>query len=215
MPQTRAGLPSIVAIDARSGEYRWHYQEVPEEDWDYTCTQPMVLAEANPLPGEYDSAFGDEPKGKQTSPYIRKPKYHYSWDWGPRLVNIGLWRPVRLEAWDEARIDGFRVDQEAINDTEARLVARWHGHDGGRVTFAVTPRLFVEYGFANMQHIMQRRQAVLYGKSRLRVARLPRLLQLRAQRRRDVGDDRNAAVRAGCEFQLYADESLFPSMRGG
>ncbi|ATY32718.1 beta-mannosidase [Sphingomonas psychrotolerans] len=87
--------------------------------------QPMVLAEANPLPGEYDSAFGDEPKGKQTSPYIRKPKYHYSWDWGPRLVNIGLWRPVRIEAWDEARIDGFRVDQEALNDTEARLVARW------------------------------------------------------------------------------------------
>ncbi|WP_163364871.1 glycosyl hydrolase 2 galactose-binding domain-containing protein, partial [Escherichia coli] len=25
--------------------------------------QPMVLAEAHPLPGEYDSAFGDEPKG--------------------------------------------------------------------------------------------------------------------------------------------------------
>jgi beta-mannosidase len=87
--------------------------------------QPMVLANPNPLPGEYDSAFGDEPKGKQTSPYIRKPKYNYSWDWAPRLVTIGLWRPVRLEAWDEARIDGFRVDQEAVNDNEARLVARW------------------------------------------------------------------------------------------
>ena len=87
--------------------------------------QPMVLATPNPLPGEYDSAFGDEPKGKQTSPYIRKPKYQYSWDWAPRLVTIGLWRPVRLEAWDEARIDGFRVDQEAIGDAEARLVARW------------------------------------------------------------------------------------------
>jgi beta-mannosidase len=87
--------------------------------------QPMVLANPNPLPGEYDSAFGDEPKGKQTSPYIRKPKYNYSWDWAPRLVTIGLWRPVRIEAWDEARIDGFRVDQEAVNDNEARLVARW------------------------------------------------------------------------------------------
>ncbi len=51
--------------------------------------QPKVLAEAHPLPGEYDSAFGDEPKGKQTSPYIRKPKYDWSWDWGPRIVNIG------------------------------------------------------------------------------------------------------------------------------
>ncbi len=38
-------LCSIVAVDATTGEYRWHYQQVPEEDWDYTCTQPMVLAD--------------------------------------------------------------------------------------------------------------------------------------------------------------------------
>ncbi|MEL1249105.1 PQQ-dependent dehydrogenase, methanol/ethanol family [Aurantiacibacter gilvus] len=38
-------LCSIVAVDADSGEYRWHYQMVPEEDWDYTCTQPMMLAD--------------------------------------------------------------------------------------------------------------------------------------------------------------------------
>jgi len=103
--------------------------------------QPMVLAEANPLPGEYDSAFGDEPKGKQTSPYIRKPKYHYSWDWGPRLVNIGVWRPARIEAWDEARIDGFRVDQEALNDSEARLVARWRIVAGGVANVTLRARV--------------------------------------------------------------------------
>nr|WP_317891798.1 glycoside hydrolase family 2 protein [uncultured Sphingomonas sp.] len=87
--------------------------------------QPMVLKEANPLPGEYDSAYGDEPKGKQSSPYIRKPKYHYSWDWGPRIINIGVWRPVRLEAWDDVRIETIQVDQEAINDAEAQLTARY------------------------------------------------------------------------------------------
>ena len=87
--------------------------------------QPMVLKEANSLPGEYDSAFGDEPKGKQSSPYIRKPKYHYSWDWGPRIINIGVWRPVRLEAWDDVRIETLQVDQEAINDAEAQLTARY------------------------------------------------------------------------------------------
>jgi quinohemoprotein ethanol dehydrogenase len=38
-------LCSIVAVDATTGEYKWHYQEVPEEDWDYTCTQPIVLAD--------------------------------------------------------------------------------------------------------------------------------------------------------------------------
>ena len=86
--------------------------------------QPMVLAEKHSLPGEYDSAFGDEPKGKQTSPYIRKPKYHYSWDWGPRIVNIGIWQPVRLEIWDEARIETLRVEQEALGTAEARIAAK-------------------------------------------------------------------------------------------
>ncbi|SEN00061.1 beta-mannosidase [Sphingomonas gellani] len=87
--------------------------------------QPAVLAEAHSLPGEYDSAFGDEPKGRQTSPYIRKPKYHYGWDWGPRILNVGPWRPIRLEAWDDARIDTFRIDQDALSDAEARLSARF------------------------------------------------------------------------------------------
>ena len=38
-------LCSIVALDAKTGEYRWHYQEVPDEDWDYTCTQSIVQAD--------------------------------------------------------------------------------------------------------------------------------------------------------------------------
>lgn len=38
-------LCSIVAVDATTGAYKWHYQMVPEEEWDYTCTQPMALAD--------------------------------------------------------------------------------------------------------------------------------------------------------------------------
>jgi len=38
-------LCSIVAVDAETGKYKWHYQMVPEEDWDFTCTQPMMLAD--------------------------------------------------------------------------------------------------------------------------------------------------------------------------
>ena len=37
-------LCSIVALDAETGAYRWHYQEVPGEKWDYTCTQSIILA---------------------------------------------------------------------------------------------------------------------------------------------------------------------------
>lgn len=38
-------LCSIVAVDATTGEYRWHYQEVPGEEWDYDCTQSLVQAD--------------------------------------------------------------------------------------------------------------------------------------------------------------------------
>jgi len=38
-------LSSIVALDAKTGVYKWHYQETPAETWDYTATQPIILAE--------------------------------------------------------------------------------------------------------------------------------------------------------------------------
>ena len=38
-------LASIVAVDADTGEYAWHYQTVPGDTWDYTAVQHMVLAE--------------------------------------------------------------------------------------------------------------------------------------------------------------------------
>lgn len=36
-------LSSIVALDAKSGRVKWHYQETPGDNWDYTATQPMIL----------------------------------------------------------------------------------------------------------------------------------------------------------------------------
>jgi alcohol dehydrogenase (cytochrome c)/quinohemoprotein ethanol dehydrogenase len=38
-------LSSIVALDADTGSYRWHYQTTPGEGWDYTATQHMILAD--------------------------------------------------------------------------------------------------------------------------------------------------------------------------
>jgi quinohemoprotein ethanol dehydrogenase len=38
-------LSSVLALDPDSGEYLWHYQESPGESWDFTSTQPMILAD--------------------------------------------------------------------------------------------------------------------------------------------------------------------------
>jgi glucose dehydrogenase len=40
-------LASIVALNADTGKYVWHYQETPGDSWDYTSTQPMILADIN------------------------------------------------------------------------------------------------------------------------------------------------------------------------
>jgi quinohemoprotein ethanol dehydrogenase len=37
-------LASIVALNADTGEYVWHYQLVPGESWDFDVTQPLMLA---------------------------------------------------------------------------------------------------------------------------------------------------------------------------
>jgi len=40
---------------------------------------------------------------------MRKMACNFGWDWGPTLVTAGIWRPVRLESWDQARLAETRV----------------------------------------------------------------------------------------------------------
>ncbi|PAX09070.1 beta-mannosidase [Sphingomonas lenta] len=57
---------------------------------------------------------------------IRKEQCQFGWDWGPRFVTAGLWRPAAIEAWNGARIAGVRVAQR---------------HEAGRVRIALHPEL--------------------------------------------------------------------------
>ena len=38
-------LASIVALNPDTGQYVWHYQQTPGDNWDFTSTQPMILAD--------------------------------------------------------------------------------------------------------------------------------------------------------------------------
>ncbi|HET6977054.1 MAG TPA: glycoside hydrolase family 2 protein [Pyrinomonadaceae bacterium] len=62
-------------------------------------------------------------QGEKTSPFTRKAPYHYGWDWGPRFVTSGIWRPVSLHAWDQARISDLQVIVQKIANDEAVLTA--------------------------------------------------------------------------------------------
>lgn len=40
-------ISSIVALNPDTGAYKWHYQSTPGETWDFTATQPIMLADLN------------------------------------------------------------------------------------------------------------------------------------------------------------------------
>jgi PQQ-dependent dehydrogenase (methanol/ethanol family) len=77
-------VSSIVAVDADSGAYAWHYQTTPGDHWDYTATQHMILAEIN---------FG----GKPRSVIMQAPKngFFYVLDRGTgELLAADKYMPV-------------------------------------------------------------------------------------------------------------------------
>jgi len=56
--------------------------------------------------------------------YVRKAAYEYGWDWGPRFATSGIWRPVRLEAWEAARISNLHIAQLDVTAKVAHLTAQ-------------------------------------------------------------------------------------------
>ncbi|MEW6194072.1 MAG: glycoside hydrolase family 2 protein [Bacteroidota bacterium] len=53
--------------------------------------------------------------------YSRKAGYHYGWDWGPRLVTYGIWRPVYIEAWDDVKLNYVFVVQKNVTKENAEI----------------------------------------------------------------------------------------------
>jgi beta-mannosidase len=63
-------------------------------------------------------------QGEKTSPHTRKAPYQFGWDWGPRFVTSGIWRPLFLEAWDKARIEDSHILQQRVSAAAASLTAQ-------------------------------------------------------------------------------------------
>ncbi len=53
--------------------------------------------------------------------YSRKAGFHFGWDWGPRLITYGIWRPVFIEAWDDIKINDVFVEQKNVSLKKADI----------------------------------------------------------------------------------------------
>ncbi|RYE81416.1 MAG: glycoside hydrolase family 2 protein, partial [Oxalobacteraceae bacterium] len=84
---------------------------------------PQVQGMPVKLAGNYPSPYGDEPVDAMTGNFVRKPGYHFGWDWGPRYVTAGIAKPVVLQSWDTVRIDNLQLRQDRVSAERADIVA--------------------------------------------------------------------------------------------
>src|SRR5256885_6759013 len=87
-----------------------------------TTMIPKVAALPYQLPSISTFNAGNE-QGIATAPFTRKAPYQYGWDWGPRFMTLGIWRPVWIESWDSLRVEDFHILQKKIAPEQASLSA--------------------------------------------------------------------------------------------
>ena len=73
------------------------------------------------LTNNFEYPAGNDDREEKMSVYSRKAPYHYGWDWGMRLVQMGVWRPVHLTLYNHSRINDFFVQQESVSEHTAKL----------------------------------------------------------------------------------------------
>ena len=60
---------------------------------------------------------------KPLAPLARTATYEYGWDWGPRLVTFGIWKPVYLETWSGLRLADVFYNQKEVTRKRAKIQA--------------------------------------------------------------------------------------------
>ena len=74
--------------------------------------------------------------------FTRKAQYQYGWDWGPRLVTCGIWKPVKLIAFDNETYiySASVVPGKVINDSvivDIELSSSIGFHDFGKYSITL------------------------------------------------------------------------------
>lgn len=127
-------LCSIVALNAKTGEYVWHYQMNPGEEWDYTCTSSIISADLE-IDGEQRKVLMQAPKNgffyvldRETGEFISAGA-HVMQNWNEGFEADG--RPI--------------TSQNARYDFEPKLVMPGPGGGHNWFPMAYSPRTKLAY----------------------------------------------------------------------
>jgi len=66
---------------------------------------------------------GNETEAIETkvAAFSRKAAYQFGWDWGPRFVTSGIWRPIELIQWNQAQILDVYTSTLSFDEKTASL----------------------------------------------------------------------------------------------
>jgi len=57
-------------------------------------------------------------------PLTRKAAYQFGWDWGPKIVTMGIWRPIELVSYENNKMEDVIIHTKILNEQNADLVAQ-------------------------------------------------------------------------------------------
>jgi beta-mannosidase len=132
------GLDTLATVSLNGRELGRAANMFRQYHWD---VKPLLKAEGNELRIDLESvvrhvaqkqAIRSLPGVSQAiagGPHVRKAPCQFGWDWGPQLPPVGIWKDIRLEAFDSARLSEVHLRQFHVNGVvrvEARLaVENW------------------------------------------------------------------------------------------
>ena len=109
-------LSSIVAVNADTGEYNWHYQTVTEDSWDYNATMNIVVANV-----------GIEGEDRETVLIAPKNGFHYALDRHTgELLTAGKYAKVN---WAKG------INMETGRPDYDPAAEYWNAEDGEKIYF--------------------------------------------------------------------------------
>lgn len=84
---------------------------------DFPAIQTVAnkLAKATTIRYPADNEVGD----LKISPFVRKAAFQFGWDFAPRLLTVGIWKPVYLELVQKAKIADVQLTWSAITKQKA------------------------------------------------------------------------------------------------
>lgn len=54
--------------------------------------------------------------------FTRKAAFQFGWDWSPKYKTMGLWKPVYLTAWSQARLDSPFIYPDQLTKEKAAMI---------------------------------------------------------------------------------------------